>query len=71
MARNGIDRFALILVILGALNWLAVGLFHFDVIGAVFGGTGALISRIVYSLVGISGLYTISLLFRNHEEVRE
>jgi len=71
MARNGFDRFALVLVILGALNWLSVGLFHYDVIAAIFGGTGALVSRIIYSLVGISGLYSISLLFRNREDVRD
>lgn len=71
MARNGFDRFALILVIIGALNWLSVGLFQYDIVSAIFGGTGALISRIIYSLVGICGLYSISLLFRNSEEVRE
>ena len=71
MARNGFDRFALIFVIIGALNWLSVGLFQYDIVAAVFGGTGALVSRILYSLVGICGLYSISLLFRNNEEVRE
>lgn len=72
MARNGVDRFALVLVIIGALNWLSVGLFQYDVVAALFGGTGALVSRIIYSLVGICGLYSISLLFRNHhEDVRD
>ncbi len=71
MARNGVDRFALVLVIIGALNWLSVGLFQYDVVAALFGGTGALVSRIIYSLVGIGGLYSISLLFRNYEDVRD
>ena len=65
MARTGLDRFALILVIIGALNWLSVGLFQFDVVAALFGGMSTIISRIVYSLVGVCGLYSISLLFRN------
>lgn len=64
MARTGLDRFALILVIIGAINWLSVGLFQFDLVAALFGGATSLISRIVYSLVGISGIYSISLLFR-------
>ena len=65
MARTGLDRFALILVIIGALNWLSVGLFQFDVVAALFGGMSSIISRIVYSLVGVCGLYSISLLFHN------
>lgn len=69
--RNGFDRIALILVIIGALNWLSVGLFQYDIVAAIFGGTGALFSRIIYSLVGVSGLYSISLLFRSSEPVRE
>ena len=71
MARNGVDRFALVLVIIGALNWLSVGLFQYDIVSAMFGGAGALISRIIYSLVGIGGLYSISLLFRSREDVRD
>ena len=64
MARTGLDRFALILIIIGAINWLSVGLFQFDLVAALFGGATSLISRIIYSLVGISGIYSISLLFR-------
>lgn len=51
------------LVIIGALNWLLVGLFQFDVVAAVFGGVDSLVSRIVYVIVGLAGLYTITLLF--------
>jgi uncharacterized membrane protein YuzA (DUF378 family) len=59
-----LDRFALVLVIIGALNWLLVGLFKYDLVAAVFGGQASLWSRIIYSLVGIAGLYSISFLFR-------
>ena len=58
------DRFALALVIIGALNWLLVGLFRFDLVAGIFGGQTALFSRIVYTLVGVAGLWCISLLFR-------
>lgn len=60
-------RLALILVIIGALNWLLVGLFQYDLVAALFGGQESLISRIIYSLVGIAGIYSITLLFRERE----
>ena len=66
-----LDRVSLILVIIGALNWLLVGLFQFDFVSWVFGGQTAVLSRIVYSLVGIAGLWSISLLFRDREPVRD
>jgi len=71
MARTGFDRLALILIIVGALNWLSVGLFQYDLVASLFGGADALVSRIIYALVGLSGVYSISLLFRDHDEVRE
>ncbi|MBE7058274.1 MAG: DUF378 domain-containing protein [Ruminococcaceae bacterium] len=71
MARNGLDRIALILVIVGAIVWLSVGLFQYDFVAALFGGASSTISRIIYSVVGISGIYSISLLFRNTEAIRE
>jgi uncharacterized membrane protein YuzA (DUF378 family) len=55
------DKFALILVIIGALNWLLVGLFKFDLVAAIFGGQTAALARIVYVLVGVAGLWTIGL----------
>ncbi|AMA73802.1 MULTISPECIES: DUF378 domain-containing protein [Aneurinibacillus] len=58
------DRLALILVIIGALNWLLVGLFQWDLVAGLFNGEGSVVSRIVYSLIGLAGLYCISLLFR-------
>ena len=65
------DRVSLILVIIGALNWLLIGLFQFDAVSWIFGGQSALLSRVVYSLVGVAGLWSISLLFRDREPVRE
>ena len=59
-----IDKIALILVIIGAVNWGLIGLFNFNLVKLLFGDM-TLMSRIVYSLVGISGLWTIKLLFDN------
>jgi uncharacterized membrane protein YuzA (DUF378 family) len=61
------DRLALILMIVGALNWLSVGLLRFDVVANLFGGQTSLLSRIIYSLVGVAGIYGLSLLFRDRE----
>lgn len=58
------DRISLILVIIGALNWLLVGLFQFDLVAWICGGQSAVFARILYSLVGIAGLWSVSLLFR-------
>jgi uncharacterized membrane protein YuzA (DUF378 family) len=69
MNRTPLDRLALILVIIGAVNWLIVGIGDYDVVTAIFGGdlfrgVISLFSRIIFTLVGIAGLYSISLLFR-------
>ncbi len=66
-----LDRISLILVIIGALNWLLVGLFQFDAVAWICGGQTAVLSRIIYAIVGIAGLWSISLLFREREPVRE
>ena len=52
---------SLTLTIIGALNWLLIGLFKFDLVASIFGGQAAIISRIIYTLVGIAGLICISL----------
>jgi len=65
------DNTALTLVIIGAINWLLIGLFGFDLVAFIFGGQGALISRIIYTLVGIAGLWSITLLFRDKEPITE
>lgn len=59
------DRIALALVIIGALNWGAVGLFRFDCVAALFGGQAAVLARIIYTLVGIAGLWCVTMLFRD------
>ena len=61
------DKFVLVLVIIGALNWGLIGLFQFDLVAALLGGQTSMWSRIVYSLVGIAGAYAISFLFRRRE----
>ena len=62
-----LDRLALILVIIGALNWGGIGIFQFDTVAWLFGGQGAVIARIVYALVAIAGIWCVSLLFRERE----
>ena len=62
-----LDRIALILTIIGGLNWGSIGLFSFDMVGWLFGGQGAIVSRIIFTLVGLAGLWCISLLFRERE----
>ena len=59
-----IDRIALILGIIGALNWGIVGLFRFDCVAFLFGGQTGAISRVIYALVGLAGLWCITMLFR-------
>ena len=59
-----IDRTSLVITIIGALNWLLVGIFQFDLVAYLCGGSNAVLSRIIYTIVGIAGLWCISLLFR-------
>ncbi|ACB84081.1 DUF378 domain-containing protein [Natranaerobius thermophilus] len=63
------DRVALILMIIGAINWGLIGFFGFDLVANLFGGQLAPLSRIIYGLVGLAGLYSISLLVRDREQV--
>ena len=58
------DRIALILAIVGGINWGSVGLFRFDLVAWLFGGQTATVSRVIYTLVGLAALWCISLLFR-------
>lgn len=63
-----LDKIALILVIVGALNWGSIGLFQFDLVAFAFGGSqAALLARIIYTLVAVAGIWCISLLFRNRD----
>jgi uncharacterized protein len=61
---SGIQRIALLLTIIGAINWGLIGFFQFDLVASLFGGQDSIISRIIYSLVGISGLINLGLLFK-------
>lgn len=65
------DRLSLILMIIGALNWGLIGLFQYDLVAALFGGQSSLLSRIIYTLVGLAGAYGISFLFRERTANRE
>lgn len=65
---NGIQRTALVLTIIGAINWGLIGFFQYDLVSNLFGGPSAIISRIIFGLVGIAGLINIGLLFKPNEE---
>ena len=61
------DRLALILTTIGALNWGSIGLFKFDIVAWICGGQDALVSRIIYTVVALAGVWCISLIFRARE----
>ena len=61
-----IDKIALVLIIIGAINWGLIGIFHFNLVSTLFGDM-SIISRIVYILVGISGIWGIRLLFNDKD----
>ncbi len=62
-----LDRISLILVIVGAVNWGAIGLFQFDIVSWLFGGQDAILSRIIYTVIALAGIWCVSLLFRERE----
>ena len=66
-----INRIALILSIIGGLNWGLIGLFKFDLVAWICGGQDAIFARIIYSIVGLAAIWCISLLFRNNDMMRE
>ena len=66
-----IDRIALILAIIGGLNWGSVGLFRFDIVAWLFGGQTNPVARVIYTLVGLAALWCVSLLFRSRDEADE
>lgn len=63
-----LDRIALILSIIGCVNWGLVGIFKFDLVSWIFGGQGAPLSRIVYTVIALAGLWCVNLLFRPREK---
>ena len=66
-----IDRIALILAIIGGLNWGSIGLFRFDIVAWLCGGQTSVVSRIIYTLVGLAALWCISLLARSRDAERD
>jgi len=64
------DRIALLLVIIGGLNWGSIGIFGFDIVAFLFGGASSAFSRVIYTLVGLAALWCISLLFRQEEHTQ-
>lgn len=60
-----IDKIALALVIIGALNWGSIGIFGFDLVAAIGGGQMGMLARVIYTLVAVAGIWCISLLFRD------
>ncbi|MBQ9851233.1 MAG: DUF378 domain-containing protein [Clostridia bacterium] len=62
-----LDKISLALIIVGALNWGSIGLFQFDLVAWIFGGQGAILSRIIYTIIALAGIWCISLLFRDTE----
>ncbi len=70
---KALDWTALTLVIIGALNWGLIGFFQFDLVATIFGGSAGFLSRIIYGLVGLAGLYCLTLYghMDSDEEVRK
>jgi uncharacterized membrane protein YuzA (DUF378 family) len=62
-----LDRIALILAIVGGLNWGSIGLFQFDIVAWLFGGQDALLSRIIYTVIALAAVWCVSLLFRERD----
>ncbi|MEQ2443395.1 DUF378 domain-containing protein [Pseudoflavonifractor sp. CLA-AP-H29] len=62
-----VDKIALILAIVGGLNWGSIGIFGFDLVAFAFGGSDSAISRVIYTLIGLAAVWCISLLFRDRD----
>lgn len=60
----------LILVIIGAINWGLIGFFKYDLVTSIFGGQYEIVSRIIFAIVGIAGIYAISFFFRSRESTQ-
>lgn len=65
-----LSRIALILTIIGGINWGFIGFFQYDLVAAIFGGQDALFARVVYGLVGIGALISIGTLFISNEDTQ-
>lgn len=65
------DKTALTLAILGAINWGLIGLFGFDLVSFIFGGSHTMLTRIIYTVIALAGLWCISMLFRHKDHLVE
>jgi len=63
-----LQKVALVLTIIGALNWGLVGLFEFDLVASLFGGAEEVVSRVIYTVIGLAGIINVSLLFDDFEK---
>lgn len=63
-----IQRVALVLTIIGALNWGLVGLFEFDLVASLFGGADEIVSRVIYTVIGLAGIINVGLLFDDFDK---
>lgn len=63
-----LDRLSLLLIIVGAINWGLVGLFQFDLVAFLFGGQASMIARILYTVIGAAGVWSISMLFTSRAQ---
>jgi uncharacterized membrane protein YuzA (DUF378 family) len=66
-----LDKIALLLTIIGGINWGLVGIFQFDLVAWIFGGQGAIISRIIYTIIALAAIWCISILFVSREEAKD
>ena len=64
-------KICVILIIIGGINWGSIGIFQFDIVAWIFGGQAAIVSRIIYTLVGLAAIWCISLLFRDNDIVEK
>lgn len=66
-----LDRIALLLLVIGGINWGLIGIFQFDLVAFIFGGSAAILSRIIYVLVALSAIWCISLFFKDNRLVTQ
>ena len=67
---SALDKTSLVLVIIGAINWLLVGVARFDLVAFLFGGSASLLSRTIYTIIGLAGLWAFTMLVRPEVETR-
>ncbi len=65
-----LDKIALVLTIIGGINWGLIGIFQFDLVAWIFGGQDAIISRIIYTVIALAAIWCISILFVSREEAK-